>query len=232
MALIIRLDIDRPYGRRPFARHVLSRISSDFYFPRIQALSHLRELEVILDILRRAESRAYLFFRRCTFPSHTLMNALDRDGHKIGLHLEDSRNFETFCEEKQAIEQYFGRAVVAFSKHGSGRHKYGWKHHAPYEPDKYIEWARKAGMTLFLGNLEDPTMTQYTFEQQVLVFPSAFWLEPSWRDTSRYCVEWLEEEALHRDIVLLVHPENIVDNPELLNHFSRIISKIDYRMPV
>ena len=33
MALIIRIDVDRPYGRQPVLRHVLSRLSSDLYFP-------------------------------------------------------------------------------------------------------------------------------------------------------------------------------------------------------
>ena len=66
MALIIRIDVDRPYGKQPILRHMLSRLSSDFYFPKIETLGYLKELRIILQILNERNVRAYIFFRRCT----------------------------------------------------------------------------------------------------------------------------------------------------------------------
>jgi len=42
MALILRIDVDRPYGKRGFVRHVASRVASDFHLPRINRLGYLQ----------------------------------------------------------------------------------------------------------------------------------------------------------------------------------------------
>ena len=141
MALIVRIDVDRPYGKSPFLRHVFSRVGSDYYFPRIQAFGYLRELEVILQMLNAANVRSHIFFRRCTLPSKPVFDLLDAGGHEIGLHLENSRSYDSFLHEKALLERFVGRPVVSVSKHGSGKHKYGFHHYAPYEPDNYILWA-------------------------------------------------------------------------------------------
>src|SRR6516162_656203 len=112
MAVIIRIDIDRPYGRRPLLRHALSRCGSDLYFPRIDTLGYLRELKEILQILHEAEARAYVFFRRCTLPSDPILELLDQGHHEIGLHLENSRSFETFQAERQLLERHIKKEVL------------------------------------------------------------------------------------------------------------------------
>jgi hypothetical protein len=150
--------------------------------------------------------------------------------HQIGLHLEDSRTFATFLAEKRIIEHHVGRQILAISKHGSGGAKYGFHHHAPYQPERYIEWARQASMRLFLGNLEDPTLAPTKAANDLWVFPSAFWLEPYWRDTTKFPVDWLPDRARHQDIVLLVHPENVLASPELVADFKRIIGKLESRV--
>jgi hypothetical protein len=122
MALIVRIDVDRPYGKSPFLRHVFSRLGSDMiYFPKIQALGYLRELEVLLQMLNEARARSHIFFRRCTLPSKPIFELIDAGGHEIGLHLENSRSFETFSEEKALLERHVGRPVTSVSKHGSGK---------------------------------------------------------------------------------------------------------------
>src|SRR5262249_3508301 len=143
MSLIIRIDVDRPYGRSPWPRHVLSRVSSDFYFPKIAGFGYLSELETMLGWLNAAQARAYVFFRRCTLPSGPIMEMIKTGGHEVGLHLENSRSFPTFLEEKQLVEHHIGQRVASFSKHGSGGGKYGLHHYAPYEPEKYVDWASK-----------------------------------------------------------------------------------------
>ena len=100
MALIVRIDVDRPYGKAPFLRHVLSRLGSDIYFPKIESFGYLRELNVVLQLLNEMKARAHVFFRRCTLPSVPTLALMDAGGHEIGLHLENSRSFESFHNEK------------------------------------------------------------------------------------------------------------------------------------
>ena len=227
MALIIRIDVDRPYGRAPLVRHIASRVSSDYWLPRIPAFGYLEELKVMLRWLNERDARAYMFFRQCTLPCKSVRKLAER--HVTGLHLENSRSLETFLEEKKNLETHLGQPVTALSKHGSGGHRYGRRHFAPYEPEKYIEWAKKGSMTLFLGNLEDPRLSPMQ-TGGVQVYPSAFWLEPAWRDTGRFCVEWLKRTAMQSDVVLLVHPENVIEDPVLTEQFKDLTASIPSRV--
>jgi hypothetical protein len=230
MALIVRIDVDRPYGKRPLLRHLLSRLGSDAWMPKLEALGYLLELRQMLQILNENQARSYVFFRRCTLPSVAVMRLLDQGCHEVGLHLEDSRSFTTFAWEKQNLERHTGRKVQALSKHGSGESKYGYHHHAAYEPEKYVQWARQSSMRLFLGNLEDPTTPPVTCNGSMVAYPSAFWLEPHWRDTGRFPVDWLMAEAKHKDVVMLVHPENVLESPGLTADFRRLVSTLDTRI--
>jgi len=228
LSLIIRIDVDRPYGKEPLARHCLSRLSSDLYFPEVAAFGYLSELQTMLRWLNEAGARAYAFFRRCTLPSQPVLDLLNAGGHEMGLHLENSRSQDTFLQEKQFMERHIGKPIVAMSKHGSGGAKYGLRHYAPYEPERYLEWARQSKMRLFLGNLEDPTL-QPQGSDGLLFFPSAFWLETPWRNTGRFPVEWLLEHGRERDIVLLVHPENVLADTALTADFKKLIRAVESR---
>lgn len=230
MSLIIRIDVDRPYGRRPLVRHLLSRLGSDLYFPRVPGFGFLAELRTMLTWLNDEKARAYVFFRRCTLPSRSVLELLDAGRHEIGLHLENSRTVATFLKEKQRLEHHAGRRVLAVSKHGSGGMKYGFHHYACYEPERYVEWASQASMRVFLGNLEDPSLEPARVGNDLLVFPSAFWLEPAWRDTRKFDVAWLLEGARTRDIVLLVHPENVLADPGLVVDFKKLIRTLESRV--
>jgi len=230
MAIIIRIDVDRPYGKRPLLRHLLSRCSSDLYFPRTEALGYLSELKEMLKILCEHRVRAYTFFRRCTLPSDPIMELIQQGRHEIGLHLENSRSFETFQSERLLLEQHVGKKVLSFSKHGSGGAKYGYQHYPPYEPGRYLQWARQAQMKVFFGNLEDPTLRPQSVDEGLSWYPAAFWLEPYWRNTERFTVDWLLARARESDIVLLLHPENVLCNPCLLRDFQRILDQLDSKI--
>jgi len=230
MALIIRIDVDRPYGKKPFFRHVLSRLGSDLYFPKIDAFGYLKELKFILQMLNERKAKAYIFFRRCTLPSKSILDLITKGGHEIGLHLENSRTFDSFLTEKKMLERHIGKPILAVSKHGSGGTKYGFHHYAPYEPDKYLEWARQSGMKLFLGNLEDPSIRPSVDETGFHIYPSAFWLEPAWRNTEMFTIDWLVSQVNFIDIVLLIHPENVLADPTLSEEFNRLLLSIDTRI--
>ena len=225
MSLIIRIDVDRPYGRQSLCRQILSRISSNYYFPKIQTLGYLADLKIILETLNKNNAKSYIFFRRCSLPSPSIMKLIDRGQHKIGLHLENSRTYKTFNNELKYVEDFLNRKVNTFSKHGSGKYKYGFHHYPYYEPQKYIEWGKKAGMEIFFGNDEDPTLPDY-IDNGLHIFPSAFWLEPFWRNIEKFNIDWLIKEAYKRNIVMLFHPDNINTNPNLSKELSYIINKI------
>jgi hypothetical protein len=62
------------------------------------------------------------------------------------------------------------------------------------------------------------------------VYPSAFWLEPSWRDTRRFTIEWLRSQAAVSDIVLLMHPDNVLADPSLTADLKGLLSSLDTRL--
>ncbi len=230
MALIIRIDVDRPYGKRPIARHLLSRLTSDLYFPRITRFGFLAELQRMLTWLNEERARAYVFFRRCTLPCKPILEMLEAGGHEVGLHLENSRSFTTFLEERKILERHVGKKVLAVSKHGCGGARLGFHHYAPYEPEKYVRWAQHASMRLVLGNLQDPSLGPMKVGDGLLHYPSAFWLEPPWRDSTKFTIDWLLDRARHHDVVLLVHPENVLAEPQLVADFKELISTLESRI--
>ena len=225
MALILRIDVDRPYGKRGFLRHCCSRIASDFWFPRIDVLNYLDELKTLLKFLNQKGIAAYVFYRVCTTPSNDVIKLMNDGGHRYGLHMENSRTYRTFLRERSRLENILQRKIKVFSKHGSGSIKYGWHHYFPYEPEKYCEWALDAGMTAFFGNKENPALEAYV-KDHFTYYPSAFWLEPSWRDTSKYPIHWLVVEALKRDIVMLMHPDNVLASNVLLKQLDFVLDSV------
>lgn len=226
MALILRIDVDRPYGKGGLLRHTASRVSSDLYLPRMHWLGYLRDLQAILEILNKRGKSAYVFFRKCTYPTPQICELMQNGGHQFGLHFENSRSFETFQEELHFLEQKLGQKITAFSKHGSGRMRLGLHHYPPYEPERYLQWAPDLGMRYFFGNLEDPEMEPQK-QNDLTTYPSAFWLEPSWRDVNRFPIEWLLRKAAERDVVLLMHPDNVTASAPIMRELLLLLDQLD-----
>jgi len=230
MPILIRIDIDSPYGKRNMFLQSLSRVTSDYNLPIIKNNVYLNDLSKMLYYLNDRKVRAYLFFRKITAPTNRILNVIKSGRHICGLHLENSRSFETFKNELDYLENKTSQKIETFSKHGSGKYRYGKYHHVPYEPDKYLEWGIKLGMKIFFGNLEDPFLNYHYYKEQLLFFPSAYWLEPYWRDTKRFTKEWLIDEAKEKDIVLLLHPENVINNKNLFSELDEILSEAESKV--
>ena len=229
MSVILRIDIDRPYGKKNLFLRTISRIGSDLYFPKINKLGYLNDTKEIITLLNKLNCQAHIFFRRCTLPNKILQDFIIKSGHKIGLHLENSRSLSTFKNEFSIFKNHTNTNVQLLSKHGSGKHRYGLFHYAPYEPEKYIKWAISAQMKVFFGNLEDPSIPSYS-KNGLTVFPAAFWLEPYWRDTKKYSVDWLIENARNKDIVVLIHPDNITVDLFLKDQLIKIIKNVTIKV--
>lgn len=230
MAIILRVDADSSYGKRNFINHFFSRMTSDFNLPTISKLPYLEDLKSLINLFNEKSCKGYFFFRKCTLPDSELLQSLNLGEHVIGLHLENSRSFETFQLELNSLENKVNKKIEAFSKHGSGKYKYGFNHYPFYEPEKYLEWAAKLGLKIFFGNLEDPSINNLITEDGLLFFPSAFWLEPSWRNTELFDVNWLVKESKKRDIVLLIHAENILLNKILYKELDFILQNSETKV--
>ena len=61
-------------------------------------------------------------------------------------------------------------------------------------------------------------------------FPAAFWLEPHWRNTKVFTIDWLFSHAKALDIVLLIHPENVLESPELTEQLGSVTSHLESRI--
>lgn len=225
MSLIIRIDVDRPYGQKNIFLKALSRVTSDLYLPRIKTNCYLNELNLVLQLLNEKNISALIFFRKITFPSKRIIELMLTGQHIYGFHLENSKTFSTFVDELDWHKKRTGNDIKIFSKHGSGKYKYGFKHYVPYEPEKYIDWGLKTGMKYFFGNGENPNEQPKSFGQ-LTCYPSAFWLEPQWRDVEKYDEEWLIENSKYKDIVLLFHPDNIIFNKKLFDSFNYILDNV------
>jgi hypothetical protein len=81
-------------------------------------------------------------------------------------------------------------------------------------------------MRFFLGNLEDPNLKPLQ-DGELLYYPSAFWLEPHWRDTKKFPIEWLLSEAAERNVVMLLHADNVTASPEIMREFLTAIEKLE-----
>jgi hypothetical protein len=229
MAIILRIDVDSPYGKKNLLHHFFSRIASDFNLRPILILPYLTYLLNFVKYLNEKSIRGYFFFRRCTLPTNDVLNVLRSGRHIIGLHLENSRSFDSFKEEVETIENCIKTKAEVFTKHGSGKYKYGLYHYPAYEPDKYLEWGTQLGMNIFYGNLEDPAIPSYS-KNGLLCFPAAFWLEHHWRDTESFNVEWLINESKKRDIILLIHIENIINNKKYFDELELIFKKSEFKV--
>jgi len=223
MAVILRIDVDSPYGKKNLITHSFSRLASDFNLPPILMLPYLKYLNNFLKYLNNKSIQGYFFFRRCTLPTNELLKILREGGHIIGLHLENSRSFDSFKNEIDIMQNSINAKVEVFSKHGSGKYKHGYYHYPAYEPDKYLQWGLNLGMKIFFGNLEIPTIPSSVINERLVFFPAAFWLEHHWRNTKLYDINWLIQESKTCDIVLLIHIENLISNRLFLSEFEQII---------
>lgn len=230
MAVILRIDVDSPYGKKNLFNHSLSRLASDFDLQPILKLPYLEYLNKFIKYLNNKSIHGNFFFRKCTLPTNEILQILQEGGHVIGLHLENSRSLDTFKNEVEFIENSINTKIEVFSKHGSGKHKYGFYHYPSYEPDKYLNWGMQLGMKIFYGNLENPDISSFFTSEGLLYFPAAFWLEHHWRDTTSFDINWLIQVSKNRDIVLLIHVENVLYNKILLKEFEAIIQNTEIKI--
>lgn len=221
MGVILRIDVDSPYGWQSFGKKVFNYLRHYYWFPAIKKLGYLESLDKLVNDLEKRNVPAIFFFTVLTIPK----NMEPYGTYEVGPHIVSARNYKQFIDELNQISKKLQRKPRGFTKHGSGKLKLSRRHAPEYTPEKYIEWAQKAKLKYFLGNGENPEEKPYKVND-VLVYPSAFWLNEAYR-AKRYDINWLAKESNKRDIIVLFHPYEWATNPQVRKDYERMMDKIN-----
>tara|TARA_B100000945_G_C20283812_1_gene550001 strand:- start:69 stop:779 length:711 start_codon:yes stop_codon:yes gene_type:complete len=222
MSLLLRVDVDKPYGRHTLFRKIVSKLNEDYitYLPKF--IGYLSHLKIFLSFCNDRGVRCHLYHRICTVPDSETMQIIKREGHLIGLHLEDSRNIDCFKKELSLFTSLTGISnVKSFTKHGSGFYKLGKNHYPPYEPDKYKVWAKEIGIEFIFGN-GIPSKVEDIIQVDGF-YNNMFWMEPDYRSSTFNSIDKLIEIASDNDVVVLIHPSNFVADINTRNDFIKLI---------
>ena len=221
MGIILRVDVDKPYGNHPLVRKIASKIVEDFlpnFKIKIGYLSHLKEF--ILYCNNNGVVGTF-FHRICTNPDIETINLLKSGGHIIGLHLENSISELSFFDEINILKSLTGTNIDFFSKHGSGVFKLGKFHFPKYEPDLYKKWASNYKLFFPSGNgiPEKPSDLKAIDGY----FENVFWLEPNYRNKKFNTLDELITLSKKEDVVVLIHPCNYLADPKTKEAFHELV---------
>jgi len=218
MALILRIDVDKPFGRSSLFAKVLSKAREECYFPGLNKLGYLKDLGVFLDFLETNSIPAHIYFRNCTAPNAQIINRLRK--HKIGFHAENTQTIDTFKHELDAFRSKFLKLTISsFTKHGSGIIKLGRHHYPPYEPQKYLLWSKELNIEYLFGNglWRDQNITAEKY------FENMYWIDKSYRTDEQPSLSKVVQKAKFRNVVILIHPCNYIADTQVHDDFQRIV---------
>lgn len=223
MALILRVDVDKPYGHSNLIRKVASKIAEDYFpIPIVGSFKYLSHLVEFLEYCNAQHVSGFIYHRTCTAPNKKVIELLKSGGHKICFHAENTRSFETFSRELNSFKEKVNPlAVESFTKHGSGELKLGKYHYPLYEPEKYKDWSAKAGIGFYFGNgickNENDLYPENSF------FPNMFWMERAYRNPDFSDLQKLLDAAKKKDVVVLIHPCNFHSFKIVADDFKHLI---------
>lgn len=222
MAVLLRVDVDNPYGWSNLYLTLLNRFSNKWrWFPKIEAMGYLWHLRKFVDDINDRGIKATFFFRRITVPKNLDPFA----DHELAFHAVKTDTYEHFKRDLSKVSLMCRRKLNGFSKHGSGIDKLASWHTAKYEPEKYLKWAALEGLKYFSGNGENPC-EQMKFVNGIRFYPSAFWVNQEHR-AKRFTVNWLADECQNRDIVVIIHPFMWAVNRQVRGDWEKIVNNVD-----
>lgn len=219
MALTLRVDVDKPFGNHTLFRKIASKFFEDTGIipPRLGYLSHLEDF---LYILEKQGVKAVFYFRICTLPTEVIIQRLQKFGHQIGWHVENTSNFKTFSDELRRFQELTGIIPHSFSKHGSGVRKLGRYHYPHYEEEKYLEWSKEVRVPFLFGN----GMAQEELKNPNNFYPDVFWLERNYRSSELDSLEKVIILAKGQTVPILTHPENVIRDKNCLEDLEKLIA--------
>jgi len=165
---------------------------------------------------------AHFYFRNCTVPDEKISKLLQKGGHKIGFHAEDTKTEDTFKAELSVFQKKIKKKITHFTKHGSGELKLGKNHYPLYEPEKYKKWGERNNMVYLFGN----GVLNSSLSNTPVFHSDMFWIENWYRNSSFSTIENLIKEAHLYDYVALIHPSNYETHQKVRDEFKKIIRLI------
>jgi hypothetical protein len=233
MSLLLRIDVDKPFGNHSLIRRLLSKLIED-YFPLLRInfgyLSHLKEF---IKYCNDNSIIGTFYFRICTRPDLECLDLIRLGEHEIGLHLENSSSKTAFLEELELLKSYLSVPIKSFSKHGSGVYKLGKYHFPKYEPIKYLKWSKESDIDYYSGNgipnNPNELISRNNYHECV------FWLEPNYRSPTFKSLEDLINFAKYNNVVILIHPCNYLSDIETKKAFQQLVklaydNKVDWKL--
>jgi hypothetical protein len=221
MALILRVDVDKPYGHSNLFYKLISKISEDFWFPTLSFI-YLFHLENFLQYCNANEVKGIFYHRMCTLPSKKIKKLILEGKHKIGFHAENTRNLDTFSGELNLFKAKLNDLeCISFSKHGSGVYKLGRFHYPPYEEEKYLDWSKYLHIKFPFGN--GIAEKNEDFDSVNDFFDKMFWIEPEYRSKKLNKIEDIIEIAKHKDVPVLIHPCNFYSHKMVRDEFVKLV---------
>lgn len=223
MPLILRVDVDKPYGHSSLLKAVKSKLSEDYWFPKFYPFNYgyLSNLSPFLEHCNREQIRGYFFFRHCTVPNKQIEKLMKEGRHCAGMHAENTRSFESFSAEYNLLQKRCELPLNSFTKHGSGQLKLGKNHYSPYEPKKYKQWASKLGIDYMFGNGICEEFSDFPEGREYV--ENMFWVEAEYRHEHFSDLNQLIECAKEKIVPVLIHPSNYCTNPKVKADFTELI---------
>jgi hypothetical protein len=224
MSLILRVDVDKPYGHSNIIRKVASKVVEDYFsLPVVGNFKYLSHLIQFLEYCNAEQVPGFIYHRTCTIPNKKVKNLLKEGNHKLCFHAENTRSYETFSAELEAFKKAAAPIQVSsFTKHGSGALKLGKHHYPPYEPEKYKEWAASSHTAFHFGNGIGKNAKDLYAENNF--FENMFWMEHDYRDPAFCELQPLLDAAKTNDVVVLIHPCNFHSYKKVADDFKRLVS--------
>lgn len=223
MPAILRIDVDRAYENRIL--HYM-RVNQELFMG-IDSLGYLESCKDVVKDLDDRGIKASIFFQPFTVPNKEFAQELMKGGHSIGLHAVHTKDFKDFTRDLDKISRRFDGKIYGFTKHGSGKLKLSRRHDSKYDSEKFVEYAKQSDLRYFLGNRENPEEKE-KIADGILYFPSAFWLNRNYRE-DRFTIDWLADESIDRNIIVLIHPEDVIAGTELMvREYEQILDRMEF----
>lgn len=221
MALILRVDVDKPYGHSNIITRLMSKVAEDYWFPKFHSI-YLYHLENFLQYCNAENIAGFIYHRICTAPNDKITELLKSGNHKFGMHAENTRDNFTFKSELEQLKNISPSLKIdSFSKHGSGEIKLGKYHYPKYEPEKYFEWAKENQIEFYFGN--GIAKNNEGLKPKDNFYPNMFWIERDYRDENFSSIEKIVEIAATQDVPVLIHPCNYETHKEVRDDFKLLV---------
>jgi len=226
MSLVLRVDVDKPYGNANFVRKVFSKFMEDYVGKALTNspfyLSHQKEF---LQFCNQHAVSGYFYYRNCTIPNASVMELMNMGKHHTGFHAENTETLQTFSAELSAFRSKLGFVNVStFSKHGSGVLKLGKHHYPKYEPAKYLEWSKHVNCLYPSGNGICESADELKPDSNGY-YENIFWIELDYRSEAFHSIEQLIEVAKKQRVIILIHPENFASTKAVADEFELLIKR-------